>query len=625
MTTPRALCRALLLLLALGLVAAPARAVDPATAEPAAAEQAGEAPAEEAAPTEEEAPPEPTPQDLLRQKLVEFTRLRTEISALFAQMEAQEGDERAATSYQVHERWMAAIRLVHTMSTDLAAAEKQELDMAELRPQVQEAIQVVATAIPKLMERSETRLAELRKRRSEASGEEAEALDGEITKVLERWSRLDRQYLDLLGDLERLGLEAEAEAARSDLANRLQTRAESLAGRLQLAAEALAQARTRAAATPDDAERAEAVRVAKSKLDTIAGSLKHSVDVMASLDLDTSRYKRLLIESTGEISGAIFDRKVAAGLLQRWTESGVDWARTNAPNVVFRLFLFALVLLITGLVARITRRLVERGVNSSRTRMTQLAREMVINISGRIVWILGALVAVSQLGIEIGPLLAGLGVAGFIIGFALQDTLGNFASGAMLLIYRPYDVGDLVEVAGGVFGNVSKQSLVSTTILTIDNQTLVIPNSKIWGDVIKNVTAQRLRRVDMKFGISYADDILHAEKVFRSILEEHPKVLEDPEPNVRLHELGDSSVNFIVRPWVKTDDYWDVYWDVTREVKLRLDREGISIPFPQRDVHFYPEAAKAKAVVPEAPGEEVQKATGPRAGDADGRIDDDDD
>jgi small conductance mechanosensitive channel len=202
--------------------------------------------------------------------------------------------------------------------------------------------------------------------------------------------------------------------------------------------------------------------------------------------------------------------------------------------------------------------------------------------------IFGVLMGLSQLGFQLGPLLAGLGIAGFIVGFALQDSLSNFAAGAMILAYRPYDVGDLIEAAG-VFGRVSHMNLVSTTVLTIDNQTLVVPNGKIWGDVIKNVTAQRTRRVDMVFGISYADDVSHAEEVLKAILKEHAKVLADPEPIVRLHELGDSSVNFIVRPWVETDDYWDVYWDVTREVKMRFDREDISIPFPQRDVHFYRE------------------------------------
>ncbi|MBW1945052.1 MAG: mechanosensitive ion channel, partial [Deltaproteobacteria bacterium] len=196
------------------------------------------------------------------------------------------------------------------------------------------------------------------------------------------------------------------------------------------------------------------------------------------------------------------------------------------------------------------------------------------------------LIALSQLGISLGPLLAGLGVAGFIIGFALQDTLSNFASGIMILLYRPYDVGDLIDV-GGVFGKVDKMNLVSTSISTLDNQMIVVPNTKIWGDVIKNVTAQDIRRVDMVFGIAYSDDVSKAEAIFNDILKSHDKILDDPEPMVRLHTLGESSVDFVVRPWAKIGDYWDVYWHVTKAVKLRFDENGISIPFPQRDVHVY--------------------------------------
>jgi small conductance mechanosensitive channel len=120
--------------------------------------------------------------------------------------------------------------------------------------------------------------------------------------------------------------------------------------------------------------------------------------------------------------------------------------------------------------------------------------------------------------------------------------------------------------------------------LTFDNQTIVVPNNKIWGDVIKNVTAQTIRRVDMVFGISYSDDIPKAERILADILESNDKILDDPEPMIRLHTLGASSVDFIVRPWVNVKDYWDVYWDVTRSVKLRFDEEGVSIPFPQQDV-----------------------------------------
>ena len=238
--------------------------------------------------------------------------------------------------------------------------------------------------------------------------------------------------------------------------------------------------------------------------------------------------------------------------------------------------------------SRLTRRAVSAACDRPGVDISSLLKDILASVSGGTVMVIGVLMALSQVGISLGPMLAGLGVAGFVVGFALQDSLSNFAAGGMILIYRPYDVDDFVEIAGAS-GLVKKMSLVSTTIATFDNQTLVVPNSKIWGDVIKNVTAQKVRRVDLEFGIGYSDDIEHAERVLEDILDNNEMVLKKPEPMIKLHALADSSVNFAVRPWVKTDDYWDVYWDITREVKMRFDREGISIPFPQRDVHMFTE------------------------------------
>jgi small conductance mechanosensitive channel len=188
--------------------------------------------------------------------------------------------------------------------------------------------------------------------------------------------------------------------------------------------------------------------------------------------------------------------------------------------------------------------------------------------------------------VSIGPLLAVVGAAGFVIAFALQDTLGNFASGLMILFFRPFDVGDVVDAAG-VSGKVTAMNLVSTTIKTFDNKDMVVPNNKIWHDVITNATGVDTRRVDMEFGIGYDDDIDRAQAILEEIVAAHPKALKDPEPTIRMSALGDSSVNFICRPWAKTADYWDVYWDVTKAVKKRFDAEGIGIPYPQRDVHLY--------------------------------------
>ena len=277
---------------------------------------------------------------------------------------------------------------------------------------------------------------------------------------------------------------------------------------------------------------------------------------------------------------------MAVNLLGRTLKKVTGWLVDSGPKYLLKLLLFVGILFVFRFAKHAVRAGLEKAIDASNLNLSQLARRMIVGTISNLVMLFGILVALSQLGISLGPLLAGLGVAGFIVGFALQDTLGNFAAGIMILLYRPYDMGDLIDV-GGVFGKVDKMSLVSTSLLTLDNQLFVVPNSKIWGDVIKNVTAQDTRRVDMVFGISYSDDIPKAESILEDILQSHDKVLDTPESMVRLHTLGASSVDFVVRPWVKVDDYWDVYWDVTRTVKLRFDEEGVSIPFPQRDVHVY--------------------------------------
>jgi small conductance mechanosensitive channel len=307
------------------------------------------------------------------------------------------------------------------------------------------------------------------------------------------------------------------------------------------------------------------------------------------------------------VSTGVLETGVWANLLRQWGQNAWTWFTENSLDWFFKILILVIILFAARALSRLVRRVVEQAI--AKVNLSNLLRRMIVSTAANGVLFLGILIALSQVGISIGPLLAGLGIAGLIIGFALQDTLSNFASGMMILLYRPYDVGDLID-AGGEFGTVTDMSLVSTVIMTIDNQKLVVPNNLIWGGVIRNVTAQKIRRVDMTFGISYDDDIPKAERILGEILKAHELVLDDPEPVVRLHTLGESSVDFIVRPWVKTEDYWNVYWDVTREVKMRFDAEGVSIPFPQRDVHLYgPEApAAAQSVRGEALAEPVSTA-----------------
>jgi small conductance mechanosensitive channel len=371
------------------------------------------------------------------------------------------------------------------------------------------------------------------------------------------------------------------------LSERLVLLAESLAGQLGVASAALEQLAVRLRVESNNADLKSAYLRAGESQAASRQRLRDIADMMARLDLDVAQYRALLIQYSTGISLELIQPDVMAGLLSDGLARLRGFFATRAPDLLLNLLLFLAILALFSFLARLLRRGLEAALSRSPLNMSSLLKATLVSISGGVVLIFGLLMALSQLGISLAPMLAGLGIAGFIVGFALQDTLGNFAAGAMILIYRPYDVDDFIEVAG-VAGEVKKMNLVSTTITTYDNQTLVIPNGKIWGDVIKNVTGQRVRRVDLEFGIGYGDDIEKAERILAEAAADHELVLKNPPANVRVHSLGDSSVNLILRPWVRTADYWTVYWDLTREVKLRFDREGVTIPFPQRDVHFYP-------------------------------------
>lgn len=274
-----------------------------------------------------------------------------------------------------------------------------------------------------------------------------------------------------------------------------------------------------------------------------------------------------------------------SGIEETWAAAR-GWLRSDEGGIrlAWRIFAFLGILVVFWVLARAVAALTHRGLERS-SRMSLLARSLIERSIRNVVIGVGLLVAVASLGVEIGPLLAAVGAAGFIVGFALQGTLSNFASGLMILTYRPFDVGDVVE-AGGVTGKVAEMNLVSTTFLTFDNQKIIVPNNSIWGNVITNVTAEDVRRVDLTFGVAYDAELERVERVLHETVHNHKLVLDDPEPVIKLHELADSAVVYVCRPWTRTEDYWTVYWDITHTVKDRFDAEGISIPFPQREIHL---------------------------------------
>jgi len=326
------------------------------------------------------------------------------------------------------------------------------------------------------------------------------------------------------------------------------------------------------------------------RLDIVLGRInqKLGLDDKGKEKPEVLKYRRY-IDAVGGIKLDVSDAESAIASIKGWLfskDGGLRWLINLSTFVAIVVaFWFVAILL-----ARATRKALGIGGNSS-----VLLTEFLVGMVRRIVVAIGIIVGLSALEVNIGPLLAVIGAAGFVVAFALQDTLSNFASGIMIMFYQPFDVDDFVEVAG-ISGKVKSLNLVSTTITTVDNKRMVVPNNSIWGNIITNATGSLTRRIDMTFGIGYDDDIGKAKSVLEQIVADHPKVLEQPEPVIQLHELADSSVNFVCRPWTRTSDYWSVYWDITREVKERFDAAGISIPFPQRDIHIYQEkttAAKA--------------------------------
>ncbi len=219
---------------------------------------------------------------------------------------------------------------------------------------------------------------------------------------------------------------------------------------------------------------------------------------------------------------------------------------------------------------------------------------LIVNFVGNILYwallLIVIIMSLNQLGIDTTAMVALLAAAGLAIGLALQDSMKNFASGVLLIVFRPFATGHFVDAAGSS-GIVKDITLFTSTLLTLDNREVIIPNGEIYTGTITNYSSQPTRRIDMVFGISYGDDLRKARELLQQIVAEDKRVLADPAPTIVVGELADSSVNFFVQPWVNNADYWDAKWDITERVKLAFDDQGITIPYPQMDVHVQNAAA----------------------------------
>ena len=261
-------------------------------------------------------------------------------------------------------------------------------------------------------------------------------------------------------------------------------------------------------------------------------------------------------------------------------------AREIFAQFGFNIIAAILIFVIGRWIARLVRRFLEKLMTRKQVDVTVV--KFTCSIVYVILLVFVILGAVSKVGVQTASLVAVLGAAGLAVGLALQGSLANFAAGILLIIFRPIKVNDFIE-ASGVTGVVEKVDIFTTRLRTPDNKTVIVPNAQLTSDNITNYTSKGTRRVDLVIGVSYSDDIDKVRGLIEDELKKDSRILPDPAPAIVVLELADSSVNFGVRPWTKAEDYWGVYFDLTENLKKRFDAEGISIPFPQRDVHVFQE------------------------------------
>ena len=268
-----------------------------------------------------------------------------------------------------------------------------------------------------------------------------------------------------------------------------------------------------------------------------------------------------------------------------YIEVAKEWFVANGPSMIAAIVIFILGRWLTKWVCFLIRKaLTKSGMDVTLIRFLDKLIYYTLLIAV-------ILAAADQVGIKTTSFLAILGAAGLAIGLALKDSLANFASGVMLILFQPFRVGDGITAAG-VTGKVERVDIFSSVLLTPDNQKIIIPNSSITSDVIINITANSTRRIDLIIGIGYDDDIKFAKETIETIIKNDSRILTEPAPAIALGELGASSIDLVVRPWVKTEEYWDVRFDLVEAIKLTFDEKGISFPYPQQDVHMFQHTAE---------------------------------
>ena len=481
------------------------------------------------------------------------------------------------------EKTIHALRSVQALADRVLALPEEALERNTLTQLMLSRGSLIEQTLTERFDSLTLRLNESLNRQSELSGP-ALLAEESFTELIDE-QRL--RYLELFTAQALLlrTLAIDDASLRDEVIGTLSLYGEEMMGLIYLHHHGLKMLAARQAADGTDADLIQAARFESERLQLAVLRLRGVVTQLELLGGDTVEMRRTLIEERGSLALGLVDTDVATLLFAEATTEFKNWLANRGLSTTLSIFLFVIILIVARWVARVARRLTERALKHSDQSISQLLKEMLISMTGTVVFLIGVLVALAQVGVSVAPMVAGLGVVGFIVGFALQDTLSNFASGAMILAYRPFDTGDFISAAD-VEGTVRNMNLVNTTIVTIDNRLLIIPNSKIWGGVILNFTGQQTRRTDVIYNVSYSEDLDHVQRVLEDLIASDERFLTTPEPIVRVKQFSDSSIDFLVRAYVKTDEFWETLWALNKAVKQRFDAEGITIPFPQRDVHL---------------------------------------
>ncbi|UCH84682.1 MAG: mechanosensitive ion channel [Candidatus Latescibacterota bacterium] len=427
-------------------------------------------------------------------------------------------------------------------------------------------------------------LDDLREARASTEPQQLDELESRIAEARSKLDGILGFQAETLTTADSLAIDTGREWQR--LERTLKERAEMLVGRLQIAVNARDQLEKKVhdmdrASAPADKLGEERARfqVAKRRVEGVAESLEHTADMLGARGFETAQYRQFIIKTTGEITERILDPKVLIGLVSDLFKDMWEWIKDNAPTFFVKL----LILLIFIIVFRVAFRLawwLLRIVGLAR--LSRLMTDLVGRMINPFASLLGLISGLWFLGVNPTTLLAGLGVAGIIVGLALQDSLSNLASGFFILVTRPFDVDDTI-MGGGVLGTVKEMGLANTTIVTFDGRRLMVPNRKIWGDVIENRSAEPVRRVEITVRVSYTEDLDNALDILHDLCKNDERVLATPEPLIFVSNLDDSWVEIDVRPWVRNRDWWPMLTDLPRLVRLRFAKEGIEIPYPRTE------------------------------------------